>query len=180
MAATWVDTAPLTSYSRLWNRRTPLNKHSPPPIKFQHQNFNSFLHQTRHCGRFSFFFSKINKRTPMFIPESRVVIFSLFWRFGKNEKSLWDLATFMYWTSMQILWTEVCVPFLLNLRVSKRKSINRSFSRAQRRTMGSKCVCNRIWNNVSTILWLVHWKSFNGVNDLWNLMKKHKCVQVLL
>ena len=132
---TWIwEFTQLFTYSRLWNRRTPLNKRSPPPIKFQHQNFNSFLHQTRHCGRFSFFFSKINKRTPMFIPESRVVIFSLFWRFGKNEKSLWDLATFMYWTSMQILWTEVCVPFLLNLRVSKRKSINRSFSQAQRQS----------------------------------------------
>ena len=58
-----------------WNRRTPLNKHSSPPYK----NSNTrilFLHQTRHCGHFSFFsfifFSKINKRTPMFIPESRV------------------------------------------------------------------------------------------------------------
>ena len=106
----------------------------------------------------------------MLIPESRVVIFSLFWRFGKNEKSLWNLATFMYWTSMQILWTEVCVPFLLNLRVSKRKSINRSFSQAQRRTMRSKCVCNRVWN-LQLFFWGI--KRFCGskIEEFRNLIK---------
>ena len=42
-------------------------------------NFINFLHQSRHCchfGHFYFFqkFSKINKRSPMFILESRVLI----------------------------------------------------------------------------------------------------------
>ena len=41
-------------------------------------NFNTFLHQSRHCGHFCHFyffqnFSKINKRSPMFVPESRVL-----------------------------------------------------------------------------------------------------------
>ena len=40
----------LRTYYRIWNRRSPLNKRS-------HQNFNSFLHQSRHCGHFSIFFS---------------------------------------------------------------------------------------------------------------------------
>ena len=61
------------SYSRVWNRHSPWNKRSPPPHK------NSFLHQSRHCGHFFFFllfFSKINKRTPKFIPDSIVPKFS--------------------------------------------------------------------------------------------------------
>ena len=38
--------------------------------------FRACLHQSRHCGHFLIFFlqifSKMNKRTPTFIPESRV------------------------------------------------------------------------------------------------------------
>ena len=39
-----------------------------------HQNFNSFLHQSRHFV--GYFFSKINKRTPTFILDSRVGLLS--------------------------------------------------------------------------------------------------------
>ena len=49
-----------------------------PLFKISHHNFNTFLHHSRHCGHFNFFFLqndlKINKRSPMFIPESRVVV----------------------------------------------------------------------------------------------------------
>ena len=41
-----------SKYSRLWNKRTPWNNRSPPSKKFLHHNFNTFLHQSRHCGHF--------------------------------------------------------------------------------------------------------------------------------
>ena len=45
-----------TIYSRLWNKRTPWNNRSPPSWKILHHNFNTFLHQSRHCGHFWIFF----------------------------------------------------------------------------------------------------------------------------
>ena len=54
-------------YCRVWNGCSLLNKRSPPP---KSHNFNSFLHQSRHCGHFSIFFSfnfsKIDKPTPIY------------------------------------------------------------------------------------------------------------------
>ena len=48
-----------------------------PSQNFSHHDFGTFLHQSRHCGYFKkkFFqnFSKINKRSPMLISESRVL-----------------------------------------------------------------------------------------------------------
>ena len=74
-------------YQRIWNSKDEILKVvivtleseigkvpginvAPPPKKFSHQNFNSFLHQSRHWGHFSiffqFFFSKINKPLSLF------------------------------------------------------------------------------------------------------------------
>ena len=39
----------LIKYSRLWNKRTPWNIRSPPSKNFLHHDFNTFLHQSRHC-----------------------------------------------------------------------------------------------------------------------------------
>jgi hypothetical protein len=44
------------SYSRLWNKHSLLNNRSPPSQKFSHHIFNTFLHQSRHCGHFLFHF----------------------------------------------------------------------------------------------------------------------------
>ena len=49
---------------------------APTFSKFSHHNIITFSHQSRHCGHFLTFFlqnfSRIDKRSPMFIPESRV------------------------------------------------------------------------------------------------------------
>ena len=69
-------------YSRVWNRRNPLKTCSPLPKKFNIKIFNSFFLQ---------FISKINKRTPTFIPDSRVVIF-------RSSIDIWDvLVEDFYW-----------------------------------------------------------------------------------
>ena len=57
-------------------RECPLNKRSIPPKSFNIRIL-IFLHQSRHCVHFTFFilqiFSKINKHTPTFIPDFRVL-----------------------------------------------------------------------------------------------------------
>jgi hypothetical protein len=61
-------------------------------LKSSHQNFNSFLHQSRHCGHFfSYFFSKNNKRTLTFILDYRlkglILRFFLKWNNAEWSKS---------------------------------------------------------------------------------------------
>ena len=65
-------------YSRLWNRRTPLNKRSRAPLLKILTSESQFIFTSNKALRlfficFSFkYFSKINKSTTMFILESRV------------------------------------------------------------------------------------------------------------
>ena len=63
-------------YSRLWNKRSPLNNHSPPSQKCSQHDFNTFFINLGIAVIFQFFFlenfSKNNKSSLTFIPESRV------------------------------------------------------------------------------------------------------------
>ena len=70
------------NYSRLWNKRSPWNNRSPPLKNFHIMILILFYTNLGIAIIFDFFclrnFSKINKRNPTFIPESRVCVFLYF------------------------------------------------------------------------------------------------------
>ena len=128
----------LFNFSRLWNKRSPWNNHSPPLKNFHITILILFYINLGIGFIFWLFFlqnlSKINKQIPIFIPEFRVKA----WKFQRDS-----LYTFL---SSQMHYTYI--PALYHLQIVISNDISGSWSTG---SAMAKCDFYIVWHATITV-----------------------------